>query len=90
MKSRFSARIAKIAICFVLAIAPTLPAQDNQGHDKSFRYSLKILDTLGGTFGEAWGVNNRGLVTGPSNLPGDVERHAFLWSQGLINDLGSL
>jgi probable HAF family extracellular repeat protein len=71
-------------------MAATLAAQDNQDHRNSVRYSLKVLPTLGGTFGQAWGINNRGLVAGPSTLLGDTTGHAFLWSNGVITDLGSL
>jgi probable HAF family extracellular repeat protein len=35
-------------------------------------------------------VNSRGDAIGDSTLPGDVEDHAFLWSQGKLYDLGTL
>lgn len=53
----------------------------------------KMLDlgTLGGTFGQAWALNNRGQVVGYSGLPGDSANHAFLWDHtGGMQDLGTL
>jgi probable HAF family extracellular repeat protein len=57
------------------------------------------LGTLGGTFSEPEGLNNRGQVVGNSNLKGDVgcngslvncDQHAFVWEQGSLTDLGTL
>lgn len=48
------------------------------------------LGTLGGTFGFAAGLNNRGQVIGQSNLAGDATHHPFLWQEGKLTDLGTL
>jgi probable HAF family extracellular repeat protein len=48
------------------------------------------LGTLGGTFGFASCANNRGQVTGASNLAGDAVNHPFLWDRGVLTDLGTL
>ena len=53
----------------------------------------KMLDlgNLGGTFGVANALNNRGEVVGASNLPGDSTEHPFLWSESEgMQDLGTL
>jgi probable HAF family extracellular repeat protein len=46
--------------------------------------------TLGGTLGGVGRINLRGQAVGDSNLPGDVEDHAFLWSDNAVHDLGTL
>jgi len=48
------------------------------------------LGTLGGTFGIANWLNNRGQVVGQSNLVGDLTWHPFLWERGELKDLGTL
>jgi probable HAF family extracellular repeat protein len=48
------------------------------------------LGTLGGTFGIANWLNNRGQVVGQSNLAGDMTWHPFLWERGELRDLGTL
>jgi probable HAF family extracellular repeat protein len=53
-------------------------------------YTVVDLGTLGGTFSWATGVNNKGLVTGFSTIPGDSDEHAFLWQDGSFTDLGTL
>ena len=65
--------------------------------------AMKDLGSLGGTFAVpgsltgtfsvgAGGVdlNNRGEVVGTSSLAGDDTWHPFLWSGGVLNDLGTL
>jgi probable HAF family extracellular repeat protein len=49
------------------------------------------LGSLGGTFNNvAQGINNRGTVVGFSDLPGDTNSHAFLWTEhGGMRDLGT-
>ena len=53
------------------------------------RYSVTYLGTLGGTFSQPFGMNNKGEVDGISTLPGDNETHAFLWRNGVMTDLGT-
>jgi probable HAF family extracellular repeat protein len=45
------------------------------------------LGTLGGTYGAAFFLNNRGQVVGTSNLAGDQTSHPFLWQRGELTDL---
>jgi probable HAF family extracellular repeat protein len=47
------------------------------------------LATLGGTFGFAQCANNRGQVTGQSNLAGDSVFHPFFWDRGVVTDIGT-
>jgi hypothetical protein len=66
-----------------------LAAQNNPDSPRNqVRYSLKILDTLGRTFGEAYGIKNRGSVGGVCSLPGDATADATLWRNGVMTDLG--
>ena len=54
-------------------------------------YEVKSLGTLlgGGTQSSAYGINNRGWVTGAASLAGDQNEHAFLWHDGVMSDLGT-
>ena len=52
-------------------------------------YSVTVLPTLGGTFVQAFGLNNRGQVTGTSAISGDVANHPFLYTDGKMQDLGT-
>jgi probable HAF family extracellular repeat protein len=45
---------------------------------------------LGGTVSKSNAVNDRGWVSGWSNLAGDANHHAVLWIDGQLNDLGTL
>jgi len=51
---------------------------------------MRNLGTLGGHLGTVIALNNRGQVTGQSNLAGDAALHPFLWDHGVLRDLGSL
>lgn len=72
------------------SVAGTLAATQDSNTRHHHHYKLTILPTLGGTFGEAWGVNNSGSIDGHSTLPLDEVYHAFLWRKGVITDLGTL
>jgi probable HAF family extracellular repeat protein len=48
------------------------------------------LGTLGGTFGSATGLNDAGEIVGVATTPDDVAAHAFFWSNGVMQDLGTI
>jgi probable HAF family extracellular repeat protein len=60
--------------------------------DPFFWENGRMVDvgTLGGVFGTVSALNNRGQVTGTSDLAGDQTAHPFLWERGLLHDLGTL
>lgn len=75
----------------LLFLLPSRAAAQEQQHVKELpRYTVTDLGTLGGTFGIAFSINNRGWVAGAANLPGDTARHAVLWQNGVKTDLGTL
>jgi probable HAF family extracellular repeat protein len=70
-----------LAIVSCLSLGAPLLAVSN--------YTLTDLGTLGG-YSEAMGINNRGQVVGYSAIPGSNAQHAFLYSDGVMQDLGTL
>jgi probable HAF family extracellular repeat protein len=58
--------------------------------DATPQYIVAKLGSLGGTVGKSNGVNDRGWVSGWSNLAGDTNHHAVLWIDGQPSDLGTL
>jgi probable HAF family extracellular repeat protein len=53
-------------------------------------YTIVNIGTLGGSSSTALGINDSGEVVGTATLSGDTTSHAFLYSNGQIQDLGSL
>ena len=54
------------------------------------RYEVSPLPSLAGTSSAGFSINNRGWVAGRSNLEGNRVRHATLWRNGAVTDLGTL
>ena len=54
------------------------------------QYTITDLPSLGGTNSRANSTNNRGWLAGYSNLTGNQSRHAALWRDGALTDLGTL
>jgi probable HAF family extracellular repeat protein len=52
-------------------------------------YEVIILGDLGGEDSYAYGINDSGQVVGESTT-GDGYRHAFLWEDGMMTDIGVL
>jgi probable HAF family extracellular repeat protein len=92
----FSHRKQLIALTLftALAVPAQVAAQEQQlaqtDGRRLQRYTVTFLGTLGGTFSQPFGMNNKGEVNGVSTLPGDQNAHAFLWRNGVMTDLGTL
>ncbi len=83
--------IPVIMVLAAMAISVQMGAQEKQGDKKPHpRYAVTNLGTLGGTFSQAFGINNKGWVVGLSTTTGDEALHAFLWRDGMMTDLGTL
>ena len=54
------------------------------------QYTITDLPSLGGTNSRANSTNNRRWLAGYSNLTGNQSRHAALWRDGALTDLGTL
>src|SRR5207249_10556641 len=79
---------AKKASCMLLTILIT--ACCGAALAQAPQYNVSNLDTLGGTNSRGDSINNRSWVAGFSNLPGDQSRHATLWRNDSLLDLGTL
>jgi probable HAF family extracellular repeat protein len=92
MKSRTLMFVTAMTLFAALTIPVRLAAQEQERQQsrKVHHYKLTVLPTLGGTFGHAVGINNRGSVTGFSTLTGDMTADAFLWQKGEMTNLGNL
>jgi probable HAF family extracellular repeat protein len=91
MKSRTLNCFIAMTLFAALAIPVRLAAQAHNQHQP--RYTITDLGTLGGTFSQAFGINNKGSVVGYSTLtdnPNFRPLHAFLWREGVMTDLSTL
>jgi probable HAF family extracellular repeat protein len=76
-KAICASSLVLIAVCFGFAASQQ-------------QYTITDLPSLGGTNSRANSINNRGWLAGFSNLPGNQSRHAALWRDGALTDLGTL
>src|SRR5213594_171039 len=77
------------AVCCGGALAPAL-AQGQAQAKASPQYQVSSLPTLGGTSSAGNSINNQSWIAGYSRLTGDQTRHATLWRNGSLTDLGTL
>jgi probable HAF family extracellular repeat protein len=72
-------------LLFAVALAPMSLA----AAEKTTRYGVTDLGTLGGVESVACGLNDRAEITGSSSVVAGAV-HAFLWREGAMTDLGTL
>src|SRR5215469_11939870 len=71
---------------FLIAVGCGLFAASQQPQ----QYTITDLPSLGGTNSRTNSINDRTWLAGYSNLAGNQSRHAALWRQGALTDLGTL
>jgi probable HAF family extracellular repeat protein len=82
-------RARLIATFTALSLAASgVPAEAH--HIRRVEHNVRELPSLGGVLSAGIGINDRGWVTGSSDLPGDTITHAALWRDGRLTDLGTL
>jgi probable HAF family extracellular repeat protein len=89
MNSRMLTCITSMILLAALETPLAAQAQPEH-HPNQTHYLVKDLGTLGGTFADAEGIDNKGWLVGESRLAGDIVIHATLWRDGAIIDLGTL
>ena len=76
------------AICCVATLTP-VDAQEPEGMEARRQYQVSDLPGLGGTSNGGNSINDRAWAAGYARLP-DRNRHAGLWRNSLLTDLGTL
>lgn len=78
--------IAAVSALLLIPSAGPAVARDS----RSAEYRVRHLPSLGGLLSAGISINDRGWVTGTSDLPGDTVTRAALWREGRLVDLGTL
>ena len=82
--------IVAALVAFAVMPLPAARADQDGHHDNDrVRYRVTVLPSLGGTSSLGTSIDH-GQVAGRSNLPGNGSRHATLWRDGALVDLGTL
>jgi probable HAF family extracellular repeat protein len=77
-------------ITLMVAFYGVAPGQTQVPAKAKAQYQVSNLDALGGTNSRGNSINDETWVAGYSNLAGDQSRHATLWRNGSLLDLGTL
>ena len=81
--------IVLIAVWYGATLA-SVHAQKPEATKAKSQYQVSSLSTLGGTSNAGNSINNLSWVAGYSRLTGNQSRHAALWRNGSLSDLGTL
>ncbi len=91
MSMRARTVIIVAALAPAVLVAGSAQAGSAQpGTGRAIDYRVTVLDSLGGSVSASASINDAGLVSGYSNLPGNSARHAVLWTAGAAHDLSTL
>jgi probable HAF family extracellular repeat protein len=77
-------RVLTLSLIAGLAMLST----QSQAHPVT-SWAIVDLGTLGGTYSEARDINDRGQITGVSTTAGDNVRHAFIYKNGVMQDISN-
>ncbi len=77
-----------VVVAFAVVVAGLSGSAGSAGSGRA-RWVARDLGTLGGRWSVAQAVNARGQVAGWSATKIAGERHAFLWENGKMTDLGA-
>lgn len=82
--------IIAIAFCGAVLVFAEGQAPEALAPAQQPQYQVSDLPSLGGTNNRGNSINNRDWVAGYSTLAGNQSRHAALWRNGAVLDLGTL
>ena len=95
MQLRLEAAAVRLPVAFAAALRAALLASTFIGAAAGLAGAADIqnIGTLGGSQAFLGGSNNISadgtVVVGASNITGNLERHAFRWSGGVMTDIGT-
>ena len=92
MKTQFTTKVLFIVLAAGCCGAVPAPALAQRAVEVRARtqYSVSNLPGLGGTSSGGNSINDQSWVAGYSRLPDNLSRHASLWRNSLLTDLGTL
>ena len=91
MTNQFTTKVPLIVlatVCCGMVLASALAQRPTQARART-QYQVSNLPGLGGTSNGGNSINDQTWVSGYSRLP-DRNRHAALWRNGVLSDLGTL
>jgi probable HAF family extracellular repeat protein len=79
-----------VSLLALLAMPIQTIAQEPQDTHPAPLYRVTDLGTLGGTYGVAFGINDKGRAAGSATMTAGGPQHAFISSRDGLRDLGTL